>query len=263
MRSHQIHFGEADLAEVQAHWPRLRRRPSRDSREAILAGVFRFTMEPPGHPSITDSYQIRLQLPLVPTSALPQVYEDGGRIPRELDHHVYPDGSLCLGSPLRLRQILGAMPSLLRFLTQCVAPFLYAVSWREQGGFGYPFAELAHGTAGLIDDYERLFSLQGRPKVMATLNLLALPKRVANKLLCPCGCGLRLGRCGFRIRLAPWRKLAARKVYADHGRMIAGQTASSASLPTPTAEIRVIAPKNVKRSPMLTAWCVFSTSVNN
>lgn len=258
-----MHFSEADIAEVRARWPRLRRRPSRDPRVAVLAGVFEFTMEPLGHPSITDSYQIRLHVPLVPTAVLPQAYEDGGRIPRELDHHAYSDGGLCLGSPLRLLQILGTTPSLVRFLTQCVAPFLYAASWREQGGLGYPFAELAHGTAGLVDDYERLFALHGRPEVVAALSLLALRKRVANKLRCPCECGLRLGRCEFRRRLAPWRQLAARKVYAAQARFIAEQASSATPLPTPIAAIRVGTTKHAKPSSMLTAWRAPFMSANS
>lgn len=221
---------------------------------AVLAGVLEFTIEPQGHSSITDSYRVRLHVPLAPTPALPRAYEDGGRIPRELDHHTYSDGGLCLGSPLRLLHILGTAPSLVRFVTQCVVPFLYAASWREQGGHGYPFAELAHGSVGLIDDYERLFALQGRSKVVAVLRLLALRKRAANKLLCPCECGLRLGRCQFRLRLAPWRQLAARRVYANQARFITEQAPVAPTVLKTAVVVRPVTSKNVKRSSMLTAW---------
>lgn len=132
-------------------------------------GVFDFTMEPEGRIRITDHYRIRLLVPMAPTYALPRAYEEQGRIRREADWHMYPTGEMCLGSPLRVLQILGPQPSLMRFVTQCVAPFLYAASWRELGHEGYPFLDLAHGAAGLVDDYERLFGLEGRDQIVAAL----------------------------------------------------------------------------------------------
>lgn len=209
-----MHFTEDDIAEVQAKWQRLRRRPSRDETQIILAGVLDYTMEPAGLPALTDEFQIRLHVSMDSAGLLPKVHEDGGRIPHEIDHHTFSDGALCLGSPLRLKKIIGSPPSLLRFVNECLVPFLYAVTWREQGGSGYPFGELAHGSEGLVSDYEDLFGVKGRSNVVAVLRMLALRKREANKLACPCGCGLRLGRCKFHHSLAPWRRLSPRKFYA-------------------------------------------------
>ena len=247
-----MHFSEEEIESVLTRWRRIRRRPSRDPAIAVLAGHLDFTMEPPGLSSITDSYQLRLVLPLAPMGVMPKVYESGGRIPHDPDNHVYPDGGLCLGSPLRLLQVLGIDPSLERFITQCVVPFLYAASWREQGGIGFPFNELAHGSAGLVDDYERLFSLQGRSKVLATLDLLAVRKRVANKLWCPCGCRLRLGRCQFRLSLSEWRALAPRWVYGHQANFIREQ------MPAKKRQVALvvngIASTYTNNVPKLSAW---------
>src|SRR5262249_26612586 len=54
-----------------------------------------------------DRYALDIALPLTSPHAMPSVWETGGRIPREIDRHVFVDGSLCLGAPLALWIQLG------------------------------------------------------------------------------------------------------------------------------------------------------------
>ena len=209
-------------------FPRLRRAPSIHAGSgtravAMLAGPIEVEMRPAGLPVIQDTYRLRIEIPLRPTQQLPEVYEVGGRIPRELDDHVNTAGNLCLGSPLRLRTKLGKSPTLLEFVEICVVPFLYGRSWREQGNEGFPFQELPHFGRGLIEDYEELLKVSGREAVSKALVVLSVRRRVANKLACPCGCGLRLGRCDFRYHLCRLRDAATRSFYR-------GQVAQFAAL---------------------------------
>lgn len=215
-----MQFREEDIDELIRAFPRLRRRPTPTSGHAVVSGSIHFEASSSGKPTITDEYRIRIEVPLKSPQSFPNVFEVGKRIPPHEDNHVNGTGNLCLGSPLRLLQILGPKPTLVSFVDKCVVPFLYAASWRERGLPGFPFDELAHGEQGLVHDYERLFSVAGAEKVATTLQLLGIPKRVANKQPCCCGCGRRLARCSMHVRLAPFRNLAPRSFYAGQAKIV-------------------------------------------
>ncbi len=215
-----MHFTESDIAALLTAFPGLRRRPTGQCKAAVLSGRLRFEASAPDKPTIADEYRIRVEFSLDPTIALPKVFEDDKRIPVVAENHVNPSGDLCLGSPLKVMQVLGPKPTLIDFVEKCVVPFLYAASWRERGLPGLPFDELAHGAQGLVHDYERLFSVVGASKVATTLQLLGKRKRVANKRPCPCSCGRRLARCAMHARLAPFRELAPRPFYVEQAKNV-------------------------------------------
>lgn len=196
-----MRFTEADIDALLQAWPRLRRQPSTRAGLCRVAGPLAFEMPYPNLPTLSDCYSIRIDVPLEATEFAPEVFEEGQRIPRNIDHHVNGSGALCLGSPWSVRSTLGDPPSLVRFVEQSVVPFLYAATWREQGRLGYPFSELAHGGAGLLDDYEATFGVKGSLAVARALDALARHRRESNKRPCPCGCGHRLGRCEYRFKL--------------------------------------------------------------
>lgn len=215
-----MHFAETEIGRLLDAFPRLRRRPSHQAGIALIEGPIAFEASPPGKPTIIDEYRVRLEVPLASSSEALKAYELGGRIPYTADNHVNPRGDLCLGSPLRILAVLGSKPTLLAFVEKCLVPFLYAASWREKGLLGFPFDELAHGAAGLVSDYERIFSVEGRECVAYALHLLSKRKRIANKMLCPCGCGLRLAKCRLHASLLPFRCLAPRSFYRRQAQMV-------------------------------------------
>lgn len=182
----------------------------------ILSGQFFFTAHPNGGVSITDSYQLMIDVPTAFPKGIPKVFETGGKIPRLPDFHVNSDNSLCLGSPIRLLQKLSDNSDLAGFAGTCIVPYLYAVSNKLQIGEKFAFDELAHGIQGIIEDYRSLFNLQEVGQVMETLIVLAKRPREANKKRCPCGCGRRLGKCAFRSKINKIREIAPRCWFADH-----------------------------------------------
>ena len=90
---------------------------------------------------------------------LPLVYETAGKTPQDGNHHVNPDSSLCLGSPLRLYKILGRNFSLIDFVERCLVPFLYSISLAEAGHSRFKFDELAHGVMGLSTNTLNCFAV--------------------------------------------------------------------------------------------------------
>ena len=148
--------------------------------------------------------------------ALPRVTETGGKIPRTPEYHVnQTDHTFCLGSPLSLLLKLSKKPTLDGFAENCLVPYLFAVSRKLLQGGDFTFGELAHGSLGEIADYTDLFGLQTADQVMRTIRYLGMKKRRANKLLCPCECGRRLGACSFNRRVRGFRQLAGRRWFRN------------------------------------------------
>lgn len=203
-------IGEADVEALLDAWPRLRRRPGGQDGVCTLVGQFGFELAPLGKPAISDTYSLRIEIPLGNPDTLVGVFEEGGRLRRDPDEHINDDGSFCLGSPLRLRLLMRESVGLVAFLERCLVPFLYAATWRSQGNVGYPFQELPHYGPGLIEDYGALLGIRGHRPIAIALELLSTRRRVANKRLCACGKGKRLGACGCHHRINALRALAPR-----------------------------------------------------
>ena len=204
------HVGLDAFLEAQ---PGMRLRPSPVGL-VRLEGRFWFYADFDGGPAIEDEYRLRIDVPLSFPDALPEVQELDSRIPRHVDYHVFSNGALCLGSPLRLylvaREVAG---DLTEFVRRGIVPYLYAASYREQTGGPYPFGELAHGRAGLLDDYADILGLAGHKQAVEALALLGFKRRLANKRSCPCGCGRRLGVCPFNEKVRTLRGQFGRPLF--------------------------------------------------
>src|SRR5699024_10035666 len=130
-------------------------------------------------------------------SVLPTVYEISKKIERISDNHINNDGSLCLGSPIRLKMVIKRSRRLAYFFEKCILPYLYAVTLKIEKGQPFVFGGLAHGDVGLIGDFQDLFHLSGYNKVHDMLLILSTNKKEANRLFCPCGCERRLSSCEY------------------------------------------------------------------
>ncbi len=156
---------------------------------------------------IHDSFALQIDVPKAFPKDLPKVRETEGRIPQTGDYHVNQDDrTLCLGSPLSLLLKISKSPTLSGFAENCLVPYLFAISRKLKSGGSLPFGELAHGSKGMLADYIHLFGLKRPEQARYAFQLLGMKKRRANKLLCPCGCGIHLGRCKFN----EFRSLASR-----------------------------------------------------
>lgn len=181
----------------------------------IIEGEYDIGAQMEGFNQIHDTYALKVSFSKEYPRAIPTVIETENRIPKDPKYHTYSDGSFCLGSEINLKAILFDTPNVSDFIEKIVAPFLYSISYKLKYD-EYPNGELEHGESGLIDDYEHLFRVNGKPSVLKVLAALGKRKRVANKILCPCGCGKKLGKCEFRFTLEKWRCLDKRQWFRDY-----------------------------------------------
>lgn len=200
------------LAQIDAllvAYPGMARRGA-DDRRLVVAGAFEFCAAADGVATLTECFNLRIEIPRDFPKSLPAVFEIGGRIPPSGLYHVNKDGSLCLGSPLRLRWLLSGMRTLMTFAEKCIIPYLYAISHKLANGGELVFGELAHGRSGELADYIELLQVNSALQARLAITFLGMKKRHANKQRCVCGCGIRLGKCQFNARLREFRALAPR-----------------------------------------------------
>ncbi len=182
------------ITDVLVSHPGLRLRPTQ-SEALLLEGELYFHILGPTGRAISDAYNVAIHIPYSFPKVLATVFEVGSRI--EKGFHKLVDGSLCLGSPLRIRLALASDPTAFGLIERVILPYLYGHShFRATGTM--PFGELAHGSLGLKRDFAGLFGASAS-SAAAFAAVSALRRRVANKKPCPCGSGKRLGRCHHRI----------------------------------------------------------------
>jgi hypothetical protein len=191
-------------------------RPCLGDDGLVLAGKYRLYASMHGCEIIDETFELKVTFPSDYPNSEPKAYEIGGKLPRDIDFHINTkDGSLCLGSRLRVISFIRKNPDISSFFEYRISPFLYSIFYKEKYGYA-PNGELEHGEDGLIQDYQDIFGLKGKKAIVAVLNILSKRKRVANKLSCPCHCGKRLGRCDFRFKVLEWQSLARRRWFKQH-----------------------------------------------
>ena len=188
--------------------------PSRNI-ETIVSGQFEFRASGYDHET-EDAFDLEIKVTDKFPNDIPKVREIGGKIPRTGDFHVNPDTTLCLGSQLRLKKLLHESPNLVSFAEQCIVPYLFNVSIKLKNGGDFVTGELAHGTIGIVYDYIEIFGLKTLDQTVYALKLLGAKKRIANKKICPCGCGIALGRCNIHHRINSYRPIAPRSWFRQH-----------------------------------------------
>ena len=202
-------------------YPDFARRSTREGGVRFL-GHFERIVTADGLPDIDFAYRLEIHVSDGFPDVVPRVFEASGRIPK--DYHRLNDGAFCLGSRLRLAIGLHRQPDLVVFFEDFVIPYLYRYAHLEKFG-KEPWPDLPHNAAGLLVDNARILRASSPEMCIGFLELLSVRKRVANKRPCPCGAGVRLGRCRHHHMLNALRPVKPRwwfKVEAKDLRQAAG-----------------------------------------
>lgn len=186
-------------------YPMFRIKPS-IGKGIILEGVYEEILFKQQYGSVFIDYKLQINLNEDFSKSIPKVIELSNKIEKTPENHINSDGSICLGSPIRLSTVLKKQPSLIFFFEHCILPYLYAVTLKITTGQAFVFGELEHGRLGLIEDFKELFSLSETNSVFEMLDLLIMNKKEANKLLCPCQCEKRVSKCHFFKKVQEMRK---------------------------------------------------------
>lgn len=141
-----------------------------------------------------DRYAITIKEPDNFPFRFPLVYETGGRIPRNIDWHVYEtDGHCCIKAFPEEILICKNGISLEKFIEEQLKPYFYNQLHREN--FGYYLNERTHGPKGNVEFFEEVFHSKNILLIIAGLEFIRLrhePNRVQN---CFCGSGTKYRKC--------------------------------------------------------------------
>ncbi|MBA4233756.1 MAG: hypothetical protein C0465_24580 [Ralstonia sp.] len=158
-----------------------------------------------------DRYDLEIALPPDYPASLPDVWETGSRIPREMDRHVFPkSGCLCLGIPLALWIQLKGDFSLQTILDIPVRNYLIGNSLVERDE-PWPHGDRSHGVAGVLEFYGDLLGTS-EPMTIANFLLSIVKGKVRGHWPCLCGSGNIIRNCHKdaveQLRLVPTWVLA-------------------------------------------------------
>jgi hypothetical protein len=143
---------------------------------------------------VIDRYSLEIRLPDDYPSSPPLVWETAGRIPREIDRHIYPASqSLCVGYPVELWVRLRGDFSLVGFLERAVRPYLIGNSLVEEGR-DWPFGQSSHGNLGALEFYRRRLDTDD-PAALGRFLLDLMAGKVRGHWNCPCGSGKPIRKC--------------------------------------------------------------------
>lgn len=161
----------------------------------VLEGTFHVPSTDPQLAALGPiaSFEIRLELYLGHPHSEPKLFETGGAFPHDPDHHVNPDGSCCFG----VWEVLFAerpQMTVADLLDGPIRSYFYGHHHLKCEG-NWPFGELKHGAAGLIQSYARFLGCAEDPLIIKSLIVLLSRKWKRDRHLCPCGSGSRLRDC--------------------------------------------------------------------
>lgn len=144
--------------------------------------------------SYIDSYQLKIvAVPEYPTK-FPLVYELDGRIPKNVDWHVYPnDGHFCICS--QPEEILACKKglNLHSFIEDYIKPYLFSQKFREDKG--YFLRERSHGKEGVIQFFMEVFESRDLMKIVHGLSFIKYRKEPNRVDVCFCGSGKKYRKC--------------------------------------------------------------------
>jgi len=184
----QIFINEAEL--IQNEYPGLMLDVGSSNSAPSISGTIQLD---DGKGSIIDGYQIKI----IPTAEYPfrfaYVFETGGRLPINIDWHIYSDGHCCISSIPEEILICRKGIKLHDFISDQLKPYFFNQKYREV--HGYYLNERPHGAEGNIQFFTEAFRTTDLGTIVKGLYFIKQrnePNRVST---CFCGSGLKYRKC--------------------------------------------------------------------
>lgn len=176
----------------------------------ILCGFINLFAEDGEH---LDRYQIEIHPSINYPNSYPLVYEIDGRIPHNIDWHVYPDGHFCIAVPIQERLDCLDGINLRTFIEKQVCSFLFNQTFRRKNGFFY--RERAHGLSGRLQFYNEYLELRDFKTVVTALQIMSTGIEIGSHSKCFCGSKRKFKKC-HRRKLRNLKRKAGHLVNDDY-----------------------------------------------
>lgn len=188
MNNAYILFTEA-AAEGISNFPDLHLQ-SREDALPFLEGTINLFDE---HRAAYDTYAIRIECSPDYPNSFPFVYEIQGRLPHNIDWHLYNDGHFCICTPIEEYIQCAQGITLTSFIQNQVVPYLHNQSFREREG--YFLNERSHGLQGILESLYDLLQTRDTNKMYSLLMCIHKNDTPSRTSKCFCGSGKKYRYC--------------------------------------------------------------------
>lgn len=186
---YQIFKNEAEF--IQDKYPGLKLGADDKSEAPCISGIIYLEDE---RGSLIDSYKIKIVATTEYPSRFPHIFETDGRIPINIDWHVYPnDGHFCISSIPEEILICKNGISLNSFIENQVKPYLFNQKYREIHGFF--LKERPHGNKGNIQFFSDAFKTNELTAIAKGLIFIKQRKEPNRVSQCFCGSRQKYRKC--------------------------------------------------------------------
>lgn len=146
------------------------------------------------HGIIEDTYQIEIKAVQDYPNRFPLVFETSGRIPRNIDWHIFEaTGNCCIASQPEEIIFCNSGLTLVSFIDNQVKNYFYSQIFRNQNG--YFLKERSHGSKGWIEFFEETFMTDNIFNIEFGLNQIIKGKKIDRVAMCFCGSGKKYRKC--------------------------------------------------------------------
>lgn len=161
-------------------------------------------------------YGICILLPDRYPRHLPILFCNDSRLPiGNIDRHIMPDGTACLGIYADLMTRWSINPDIINFLNKFATPFLVWQVYYEAHQKPPSWGQRSHSAEGIIEYYAELLSIKKRKSIVDFMKLIARKNRPKGHERCPCGSGKLLRNCHRQLLYSTREKVAWKYVVKD------------------------------------------------
>ena len=180
---------KAEALNIHQQYPKLTYSESEDGVSNIF-GELELNDDEGG---LIDSYFIRIQPTPDYPLRFPFVFETKGRIPVNIDWHVFPDGHCCIKAIPEEIIICKHGITLLQFMTKQVVPYFFNQKYREL--HGYFLNERSHGIKGSIEFFKDAFKTDNLKTIAKSLLFIKNRNEPIRTAKCFCGSEEKYRKC--------------------------------------------------------------------
>ncbi|QQT52092.1 SEC-C domain-containing protein [Sphingobacterium multivorum] len=178
-----------EAAEAMSNFPDLQLSIREDSLPSLAGEIYLLDQEG----ILFDKYSIKIDCTINYPDSFPLVYETNGRLPHNIEWHVYQDGHFCICTPIEEYIHCAKGITLTDFINNHILPYLHNQSFREKEG--YFLNERSHGISGLLESLYSILKVNSADKVFFLLNHINKNRAPSRTSKCFCGSSKKYRHC--------------------------------------------------------------------